>query len=137
VPYRGAYNASKYALEGLTDTLRLELTGTGIYISLIESGPIKSRFRDNAYVRFKQHIDVPTSVHRSVYAQLEQRLLTQGAVIPFTLPPQAVLKKVIQALEAPRPQARYYVTVPTYLLATLKRLFSSRTLDWIIRHLPN
>jgi NAD(P)-dependent dehydrogenase (short-subunit alcohol dehydrogenase family) len=136
-PYRGAYNASKHALEGLTDTLRLELTGTGIYISLIEPGPIKSRFRDNAYVRFKQYIDVPTSAHRQVYAQLEQRLLTQGAVVPFTLPPEAVLKKVIQALEAPRPQARYYVTVPTYLLATLKRLFSSRILDWIIRHLPN
>ena len=136
-PYRGAYNASKQALEGLTDTLRLELAGTGIYISLIEPGPIKSRFRDNAYIKFKQHIDVPTSTHRSVYAQLEQRLLTQGTVVPFTLPPEAVLKKVIHALEAPRPQARYYVTIPTYLLATLKRLFSTRTLDRIIRHLPN
>lgn len=134
-PYRGAYNASKHALEGLTDTLRLELTGTGIYVSLIEPGPIKSRFRDNAYVKFKQYIDVPKSAHCQVYAQLEQRLLTQGAVVPFILPPEAVLKKVIHALEAPRPQVRYYVTVPTYFLATLKRLLSSRAMDWVIRQL--
>jgi short-subunit dehydrogenase len=135
-PYRGIYNASKHALEGLTDTLRLELTGTGIYVSLIEPGPINSRFRDNAYVKFKQYVDVSTSAHRQVYAQIEQRLSTTDAVVPFTLPPEAVLKKVIHALEASRPQVRYYVTVPTYFLATLKRLLSSRVMDWVIRRFP-
>jgi short-subunit dehydrogenase len=136
-PYRGAYNASKYALEGLTDTLRLELIGTGIYISLIEPGPIRSRFRDNAYIKFKQYVDVSTSAHHQVYTQLEQRLLTQGTVVPFTLTPEAVLKKVIHALEASRPQVRYYVTIPTYFLATLKRLLSSRVMDWVIGRIPN
>ena len=135
-PYRGAYNASKFALEGLTDTLRLELAGTGISISLIEPGPITSRFRANGYTMFKRYIDVEHSVHRDHYIRTEQRLLAEGTVVPFTLPPSAVLKKVIHALEAKRPQPRYYVTFPTYLFATLKRLLTSRTMDWVLRHLP-
>jgi NAD(P)-dependent dehydrogenase (short-subunit alcohol dehydrogenase family) len=133
--YRGAYNASKFALEGLSDTLRLELAGTGIFVSLIEPGPIISRFRANAYGMFKQYIDAEHSVHRKTYAKMEQRLLAKEAVVPFTLPPEAVLKKVIHALESRRPQPRYYVTFPTYLLASLKRLLPHRTMDWVLRHL--
>jgi short-subunit dehydrogenase len=135
LPYRGAYNASKFALEGLTDTLRLELVGTGIFVSLIEPGPITSRFRANAYTMFKQHIDVEHSHHQQAYAKMEQRLLTKGAAMPFTLPPEAVLKRVIHALESKRPQPRYYVTFPAYLLITLKRLLPHRTMDWAVRRL--
>jgi len=136
LPYRGAYNASKFALEGLSDTLRLELAGTGIFVALIEPGPILSRFRANAYNMFKQHIDAEHSVHYKTYAKMEQRLLAKEAVVPFTLPPEAVLKKVIHALESRHPQPRYYVTFPTYLLATLKRLLPHRVMDWVLRHLP-
>jgi NAD(P)-dependent dehydrogenase (short-subunit alcohol dehydrogenase family) len=133
--YRGAYNASKFALEGLSDTLRLELAGTSIFVSLIEPGPIISQFRANAYSMFKQYIDVEHSVHINTYAKMEQRLLAKEAVAPFTLPPEAVLKKVIHALESRHPQQRYYVTFPTYLLASLKRLLPHRTMDWVLRHL--
>ena len=127
--YRGAYNASKFALEGLSDTLRLELAGTDIHVSLVEPGPVTSCFRENAFRAYRENIDPDSSVHRDRYLAMEARLQTKGAVVPFTLPPEAVLKKVIHALESRRPRARYYVTFPTYLFGTLKRLLSTRLLD--------
>jgi NAD(P)-dependent dehydrogenase (short-subunit alcohol dehydrogenase family) len=133
MPYRGAYNCSKFALEGLTDTLRLELAGSGIQVSLIEPGPITSRFRENARRAFHANIDVEHSVHRQQYLAMQQRLETIGPAAPFTLPPEAVLKRVIHALESRRPKPRYYVTLPTYLLGYLKRLLSSRGFDRLLR----
>lgn len=133
LPFRGAYNSSKFALEGLTDTLRLELHGTDIHISLIEPGPIISRFRANAMERYRKNIDKDNSPFRHTYEALEKRLAKQGPAAPFTLPPEAVLEKVIHALESPRPKVRYYVTIPTYFFAVLKRLLSHRALDWVLR----
>ncbi|MCG6898710.1 MAG: SDR family oxidoreductase [Gammaproteobacteria bacterium] len=130
--YRGAYNASKYALEGLTDTLRLELKGTDIHVSLVEPGPVTSRFRENAFRAYLENIDPNRSVHRESYLAMEARLKTKGPAVPFTLPPEAVLRKVVHALESPRPRARYYVTVPTYLFGFLKRVLSSRLLDKVL-----
>ena len=135
MPYRGAYNASKYALEGLSDTLRMELMGSGIHVSLIEPGPIESRFRKNAYKMWQKHIDAEHSFHRDNYHSMVRRLETEGPATPFTLPPDAVLKKVIHALENPRPKARYYVTFPTYLFGGLRRLLTSRGLDWVIHRI--
>ncbi|MFZ4703032.1 MAG: SDR family NAD(P)-dependent oxidoreductase [Candidatus Methylumidiphilus sp.] len=133
MPYRGAYNASKYALEGLADTLRLELVGSGVYVSLVEPGPISSRFRDNAYAMYLKNIEPETSCHREKYQELEARLLKQGPAVPFTLGPEAVLKRVIHALEAKRPQARYYVTFPTYLFGYLKRVLPTSWMDELLR----
>jgi short-subunit dehydrogenase len=131
---RGAYNASKYALEGLSSTLRLELHGSGIYVSLIEPGPIRSRFRQNCYPHFKQHIaTIKNSPHQAKYALAEQRLLKEGDAAPFTLGADAVLKKVIHALEAKRPKPHYFVTFPTYLLVTLRYLLPTTTMDWVAR----
>lgn len=132
LPYRGAYNASKFALEGLTDTLRAELIGTGIKISLIEPGPIESQFRANAYAMWKQNIDPAQSFHRQAYQTMEERLTKKGPAVPFTLPPESVLKRVIHALESPRPKIRYYVTFPTYLFGTLKRLLPFWAMDWVL-----
>lgn len=132
LPFRGAYTASKYALEGLTDTLRLELHDTGIHVSLIEPGPIESRFRQNAYAAYKRNLDPQTSAYRSRYLKMEERLLKEGPAAPFTLPPEAVLKKVIQALESRRPRARYYVTFPTHLFGVLKRLLTQEMLDRLL-----
>jgi NAD(P)-dependent dehydrogenase (short-subunit alcohol dehydrogenase family) len=133
MPYRGAYNASKYALEGLADTLRLELAGSAIFISLVEPGPITSRFRDNAFGLYKKNIEPETSVHRNKYQAMEARLLKEGPAAPFTLGPEAVLHKVIHALEAKRPKARYYVTFPTYLFGYLKRVLPTSWLDEMLR----
>lgn len=131
--YRGAYNASKYALEGLADTLRLELDGANIQVILIEPGPILSQFRENSYRMYKKNIDPTQSIHRQIYAAMEKRLLTKGAAVPFTLPAEAVTKKVIHALEAPHPKVRYYVTFPTYLFATLRRILPWSMLDNLLR----
>jgi NAD(P)-dependent dehydrogenase (short-subunit alcohol dehydrogenase family) len=133
MPYRGAYICSKFALEGLTDTLRLELYSSGIRVSLIEPGPIESRFRENSRAKFKQNIDAETSVHREQYRALEARLASDGPTMPFTLPPEAVLKKVVHALESRHPRARYAVTTPTHVFAALRRLLGTRQLDWLLR----
>jgi NAD(P)-dependent dehydrogenase (short-subunit alcohol dehydrogenase family) len=130
--YRGAYNASKFALEGLTDTLRLELRGSGVHVSLIEPGPIASRFRDNAMRQYQAHIEPSGSPHEAKYTAIEARLTQPGPAAPFTEGPESVGRRVIHALEARRPQVRYYVTFPTYLFGTLKRLLPSRTMDWIL-----
>ncbi len=130
--YRGAYNATKFALEGLSDTLRLELSGSGVHLVLIEPGPILSRFRENGYAAYKRHIDSEHSPHRASYQAMENRLKTVGAAVPFTLAPEAVLKKLIRALESARPKPRYYVTFPTYLFAFLRRILPYRLLDRLL-----
>jgi len=130
--YRGAYIASKYALEGLSDTLRLELSGSGIHISLIEPGPIVSRFRANALRAFRRHVDAEHSVHRETYRAVLARLEDQEHEVPFTLPPEAVLDKVIHALESRRPRTHYPVTAPTYGFALLKRLLPVSWLDRLL-----
>ncbi len=132
MPFRGAYNASKYAIEGLSDTLRLELKGTGIYVSLIEPGPITSKFRANAVKALEQNIDIENSIHREKYIGVLERLNKQGPAAPFTLPPEAVLKRVLHALDSRRPKPRYYVTFPTYLFGYLKRLLSFRQMDFLL-----
>jgi NAD(P)-dependent dehydrogenase (short-subunit alcohol dehydrogenase family) len=132
MPYRGAYNATKFALEALSDALRLELKDTAIHVSLIEPGPIVSHFRENAYAAYQRNIQKQNSAHKNVYTVLEQRLTATGPVTPFTLGPEAVLKKVIHALESPKPHIRYYVTVHTHLLAVLRRILPYKVLDWLL-----
>ncbi len=129
LPYRGAYSASKYAIEGLSDTLRLELTDTDIKVSLIEPGPIESQFRENAEKAFHKYIKREGSAHEKNYLAMEQRLQKKGHATKFTLPAEAVLDKVIHALESNKPKARYYVTFPTYLFGYLKRILTSRAID--------
>ena len=132
LPFRGAYNASKYAIEGLSDTLRLELRGSNVHVSLIEPGPIASQFRMNAAKALEKYIDIENSFHREKYQGVLTRLHKPGPAVPFTLPPEAVLKRVIHALEADKPQPRYYVTFPTYLFGILKRILSTRVLDVLL-----
>ncbi|MCK5924733.1 MAG: SDR family NAD(P)-dependent oxidoreductase, partial [Methylococcales bacterium] len=130
--YRGAYNASKYALEGLADTLRLELKGTGIFISIIEPGPIRSNFRKNAFLMYKNNISIENSFHKKAYLQIEKRLNSEKDVVPFTLSPEAVTKKLLMTLESNNPKARYYVTFPTYMFGFLKRVLPTAWLDFIL-----
>lgn len=130
--YRGAYNAVKFALEGITDTLRQELAGTGITVSLVEPGPITSRFRANCQPHFERHVDWRHSVHRSRYEDQLARLAKPGPAAPFTLAPEAVLAKVVHALESPRPRPRYPVTVPAVLFWWLRRVLSVRAMDWVL-----
>lgn len=130
--FRGAYSASKYAIEGLSDTLRQELTGTNVFVCLIEPGPIESKFRANSFSAYKKNIDKDNSRFKKEYEATEERLGKKGAAVPFTLPPEAVLKRVIHALESRKPKPRYYVTFPTYLFGYLKRILSTAFLDKLL-----
>jgi NAD(P)-dependent dehydrogenase (short-subunit alcohol dehydrogenase family) len=131
--WRGAYVSTKFALEGLSDTLRIEMQGTGIHVSLIEPGPVTTKIRENARAPFERWIDWENAARAPEYRdRLRPRLYGDYSRDRFELPPEAVTKKLIHALEAPRPHARYYVTTPTYLMGTLRRILPTRALDWLI-----
>ncbi|MCX2724861.1 SDR family NAD(P)-dependent oxidoreductase [Roseibium salinum] len=129
--YRGAYTASKFALEAYSDTLRQELKGTGVHVSLIEPGPIATRFTENALANFDRWIGedgLEASVYRDVYKKRRLRM-EAGEPGPFKLLPDAVVKRLIHAVEAKRPRARYHVTVPTRVMAVAKRILPTGLLD--------
>lgn len=134
-PWQGAYNASKYALEGLTDTLRLELRGSSVHVSLIEPGPIRSSFRSNALHAFHHDVDWQQSQHAEHYQRIAGYYAASEHPTPFTGRPDDVVKRVLHALRSARPQPRYYVTLPTYVLATCRRLLPYRALDWLLHKL--
>ncbi len=127
-PYRGAYCASKFALEALTDSLRLELRDSGISVSLIEPGPIRTRFLGSALDRFKDTIDWQGSVHRQAY-EARLRQLEAGGRQSFKLEPEAVVEKLVHAIESRRPKLRYYVTTPTFAADVMRRVLPTRLLD--------
>ncbi len=131
--WRGAYVATKFAMEGLTDTLRIEMRDTPIKVILIEPGPITSKIRQNAIPHFEKWIDVDASPRNEQYQRsLLKRLYEDRGPDPFELPASAVSKKLIHALEHPNPKPRYFVTTPTYIMATLKRLLPTRAMDWVL-----
>ena len=134
IPWRGAYAASKFALEGLTDILRLEMADTPVRVILIEPGPIASKIRLNSIPHFERWIGWRDSPRRAQYEEtLLKRLYEPGTPDRFQLPPSAVSRRLIHALEAPRPRARYYVTTPTHLAGAARRLLPTRALDWFAR----
>lgn len=132
--WRGAYVATKFAIEGLTDTLRLEMRDTDIAVVLIEPGPVTSKIRANSIPHFERWIDWQGSPRADQYRNsLLKRLYAENkAPDSFELPPEAVLKKLIHAIEAPRPRARYFVTTPTYFMSALRRILPTRALDWVL-----
>lgn len=133
MPWRGAYNATKFALEGLTDTLRLEMRGTNVYPILIEPGPVTSKIRANSIPHFERWIDWENSPRATQYeTELAPRLYGDNGPDKFELPPAAVIKKLVHAIESPRPRARYYVTTPTYLAGFMRRILSTRLLDRVL-----
>ncbi|WP_170439900.1 SDR family NAD(P)-dependent oxidoreductase [Ruegeria arenilitoris] len=132
-PWRGAYVATKYAIEGLTDTMRLELRGTGIKVVLIEPGPITSKLREKAIPVFERFIDWENSALRDKYEKsLLKRLYEDSGPDRFELPASAVTDKLARALEAKSPKARYYVTTPTYVAGYLRRILPTGTIDRIL-----
>ena len=126
--WRGAYNASKFAIEGLTDTLRLELRGTGIFVSTIEPGPIATRFVEHALNAFNANINVEATNYKAAYERQRARL-GKGGSNRFKLPPEAVLEKLEHALNSNRPRAHYYVTTPTHAMGLARRFLPQRLMD--------
>jgi short-subunit dehydrogenase len=131
LPFRGPYIASKFAIEGLVDTLRLELRHTNIKLSLVQPGPIESDFRQNAYLSFQKHVDFEGSDYRQDYKKMIKRLNSPNNA-QFTLGPEAVLRPVLHALESKSPRVRYRVTFPTKLFAILGRILPSTWMDKVL-----
>jgi NAD(P)-dependent dehydrogenase (short-subunit alcohol dehydrogenase family) len=132
--WRGAYVATKYAMEGLTDTLRIEMRDTPVKIILIEPGPITSKIRLNSIPQFEKWIKWEASPRAEQYRATLLRRLYEPKTAPdrFELPASAVTRKLIHALESPNPRPRYYVTTPTYIAGAIRRLLPTRALDWVL-----
>ena len=135
MPFRGAYNASKYAVEGLSDTLRLELKPSSIHVITIEPGPIASQFRDNALDCTLKKIDIEHSHFKRRYEYMLGTFRERKADSMFTKNTDVVIKKLIHAIEAPSPKPKYPVTLPTHVFALLKRLLSVNMLDHVITYI--
>ncbi|WP_028725753.1 SDR family NAD(P)-dependent oxidoreductase [Paracoccus zeaxanthinifaciens] len=134
IPWRGPYVATKFALEGLTDVLRLEMEGTGIHVVLIEPGPITSRIRENAIPHFERWVDWQSSARADQYRDsLLKRLYEPSGPDRFELPPREVSKRILTALTADRPAPRQYVTTPTRISGVARRVLPTRALDWFAR----
>jgi NAD(P)-dependent dehydrogenase (short-subunit alcohol dehydrogenase family) len=129
--WRGAYNASKFAIEALADTQRLELRGTNIFVSLIEPGPIASKFVETSLRNFEKNIDEANSHYKAAYERQRQRL-GRGGSGRFKLGPEAVLEKLVHAVESPHPKARYFVTRPTGWMAMARRILPQAALDYVL-----
>ena len=129
--WRGAYNAMKFALEGLSDTMRLELRDHNIQVILIEPGPIATRFVEHAMAAFEKNIDQAASHYQAGYVRQRARL-GRGGSNRFKLGPDAVLARLVHALESRKPKNRYYVTAPTYMMAAMKRLLPPGLLDRVV-----
>ncbi|MGM0518506.1 MAG: SDR family NAD(P)-dependent oxidoreductase [Campylobacterota bacterium] len=131
--FRGAYNASKYAIEGLADTMRQEVMDSNIYISSINTGPVTSKFRQNALKNFNENIDIENSFFKDIYNQeLKIRLENKEDNTPFNLPASSVADVVLKIMQATKPKPRYYVTKATYLLGFAKRVLSTSLLDKLL-----
>ncbi|MEO9573249.1 MAG: SDR family NAD(P)-dependent oxidoreductase [Tateyamaria sp.] len=131
--WRAAYNSTKFALEALTDTLRLEMRDTPIHVILIEPGPVTSKIRANSIPHFERWIDWEASPRAEQYRRgLCKRLYEDNGPDTFELPPEAVVKKLRHAIESPRPHPRYFVTTPTYFMSFLRRILPTRALDWVL-----
>jgi NAD(P)-dependent dehydrogenase (short-subunit alcohol dehydrogenase family) len=134
--WRGPYNASKFAVEGLSDTLRLELRGSGIHVITINPGPIESQFVPNARAAFERNIDMSASHYKAEFERQRQRL-DRGGNGRFKLPASAVLDKLVLALERERPRAHYYVTTPTWIVAIARRLMPEAMLDSFLNRISD
>jgi short-subunit dehydrogenase len=131
-PYRGAYCASKFALEALSDAMRMELRGTGIHVSLIEPGPVRTKFLEAVLTHFRANIDVANSAHKDVYVQRVAGI-ERGGKTTFKVEPEEVAKRIIHAIESSTPKPRYFVTVPTHAANVLKRALPTVLLDRFAR----
>ena len=126
---RGAYNASKYAIEGLTDTLRLELKDTNIHPILLNTGPITSSFRKTAMKKLQENVDIENSIFKENYLR---NLAKEKSSVPFNQEPIAVAKVVEKIILTSKPKPRYYITKATYILGYLKRILSTSALDKVL-----
>ncbi|MEN7972632.1 MAG: SDR family NAD(P)-dependent oxidoreductase [Verrucomicrobiota bacterium] len=125
LPFMGIYSASKFALEAVSDAQRVELSPDSISISLVEPGPIHTRFSTNCAGQGEAKLDAAGSKFGAAYKQYFEKRRNGGmSEDRFRLPPEAVADKILRALESSRPKIRYRVTIPAYFG------------DWAARFVP-
>lgn len=133
IPYCGAYNASKFALEGFSHTLRQELRGTSIHVSMINPGPITSHLRENAWEQYQHTLkNHQGSAHETAYQNMEKYYFQRKEGSRLSRGPELVVKQLVHALESPRPRVHYYVGYSARLLAVLNQFLPYRALDWML-----
>lgn len=132
-PMVGAYCASKFAVEALGDAQRVELTGTGISLSLIEPGPIVSAFRRNAAAAMEENVITDDVRYADSYKKEAARRKKQFKKVDFiNRPPEDVAKKIFHALESSNPRRRYVITLPAHLGHFMARFVPSALLDRVM-----
>ncbi|MGR3495320.1 SDR family NAD(P)-dependent oxidoreductase [Citreimonas sp.] len=133
IPWRAAYNATKYATGALSDTLRIEMRDTPIHVVTLNTGPVATRIRVNSIPHFERWIDWRNSARRAQYeSTLLKRLYEDRGPDRWELQPEAVTRALIRAVEHPRPAPRYYITAPSRLMAIARRVLPTRALDWVL-----
>jgi len=132
LPYRSAYNSSKHALESIASTLRLELKSTNIFISVIQPGPIDTKFRSTSFSMFDKYIDQKESHHQSQYVFMIDRLTSLKASTGFTLSPSSCSSVVKKIMLSPKPKNYYRITFPTKLFYWLDKILPSTLMDRLL-----
>ncbi len=134
LPFIGAYSASKFALEALTDALRAEMSGTGLGVSLIGPGPIRSSFRDNAASLTDGSVAGRVSRFDALYERGTRTVKEGKAYSRGTLAPLAVAKKIEHALTSRRPRGRYSVTTQALICEQALRVMPRSVMQAILAY---
>lgn len=138
MPYRGAYNASKFALEAFGQTLRQELYGTGISVSMMVPGPIHSELRRNALKCYENNVAHRPSQHRAVYERMEKYFFAVATnERKLTASPAIVVKYLLHAIESSHPKIHYYIRFPAKIFSFLRRILPDQWLHWLLRQITN
>lgn len=122
-PFWGAYAASKHAVEGMSDALRMELRGFGVEVVVVEPGPIRTGFNERGAQMLKQYLP------DSIYADRYRDVLSEES---SGASPEKAASVLVKAVEAKNPKPRYTVTWVAWLGPKLKAVLPTRVWDWIV-----
>ena len=126
IPFAAPYCASKHALEAVSDALRVEVAPFGIRVVVVEAGPIETRFADRARASVTRILESP-GPYSAFYPEVERSAETDFQA--GKLPPEAVARVIVAAIESGNPKTRYRVTRMARTLIPLRRFLSDRFFD--------
>ena len=136
LPYRGAYSATKFALEALTDAMRRENFDGPVKIILLQPGPINTKIRQNSIKHFEKWVNWQDSIHQKKYKNIViERLYNKSSsnLSKYELHPRSVTKVLEKALDAKKPKCRYMITTPTLAARILISTLPTKLLDWMFK----
>lgn len=126
VPGMGIYCASKFALEALSDALRIEVSGFGIHVSVVQPGPIETNFETASWGTPEDRPYDTEGPYAHVYQMIES---SRRDFKRFSRPAQAVADVIAKAATARRPQSRYTVTLTAALTPLARKWLPDRLMD--------